>query len=66
MKKPTYTEALHELETIVQQIENEEVSVDTLSEKVKRAALLIKTCKETLQTTQEEVAQILKELNEED
>jgi len=66
MKKPTYTEALHELETIVQQIENEEVSVDTLSEKVKRAALLIKTCKENLQTTQEEVAQILKELNEED
>jgi len=66
MKKPTYTEALHELESIVLQIENEEVSVDTLSEKVKRAALLIKICKETLQTTQEEVAQILKELNEED
>lgn len=64
MKKLPYTEALQELETIVQQIENEEVSVDILSEKVKRAALLIKSCKETLKTTEEEVALILKELNE--
>jgi exodeoxyribonuclease VII small subunit len=64
MKKLPYTEALQELESIVQQIENEEVSVDILSEKVKRAALLIKSCKETLKTTEEEVALILKELNE--
>ncbi|MFA5419034.1 MAG: exodeoxyribonuclease VII small subunit, partial [Bacteroidales bacterium] len=65
MKKIPYTEALLELEEIVTQIENEEISVDELSEKVKRAALLIKSCKETLRTTEEEVAQILKELNEE-
>jgi exodeoxyribonuclease VII small subunit len=64
MKKVPYTEALLELEEIVKQIENDEISVDELSEKVKRAAWLIKSCKETLRTTEEEVALILKELNE--
>lgn len=63
MKKLPYTEALQELEEIVNQIENEEISVDELSTKVKRAALLIKICKNILTTTEEEVAQILKELN---
>jgi len=56
MKKVPYTEALLELEEIVNQIENDEISVDELSEKVKRAAWLIKSCKETLRTTEEEVA----------
>ena len=64
MKKVPYTEALLELEEIVNQIENDEISVDELSEKVKRAAWLIKSCKETLRTTEEEVALILKEINE--
>ncbi len=64
MKKIPYTEALLELEEIVKQIENDEISVDELSEKVKRAAWLIKSCKETLRTTEEEVALILKEINE--
>ncbi|OFY48072.1 MAG: exodeoxyribonuclease VII small subunit [Bacteroidetes bacterium GWF2_41_31] len=64
MKKVPYTEALLELEEIVKQIENDEISVDELSEKVKRAAWLIKSCKETLRTTEEEVALILKEINE--
>jgi len=64
MRKVPYTEALLELEEIVKQIENDEISVDELSEKVKRAAWLIKSCKETLRTTEEEVALILKEINE--
>ena len=64
MNKIPYTEALLELEEIVKQIENDEISVDELSEKVKRAAWLIKSCKETLRTTEEEVALILKEINE--
>jgi len=36
--------------------------VDELSEKVKRAALLIKICKQKLTTTEEDVNKILKEL----
>ncbi|MBU2555029.1 MAG: exodeoxyribonuclease VII small subunit [Bacteroidetes bacterium] len=62
--KQSYSKDLTELEAIVSQIEEEEISVDELSEKVKRAAQLIKNCKQLLRTTEEEVAQILKELNE--
>ena len=63
-EKITYTEAFEELETIVKEIEEGEITVDELSAKVKRAALLIKICKTKLTTTEEDVNQILKELEE--
>jgi exodeoxyribonuclease VII small subunit len=62
-EKPNYTEAFEELQTIVLEIEQGEISVDELSEKVKRAALLIKICKLKLTTTEEDVNKILKELD---
>lgn len=58
-----YTEAFQELQTIVSEIEQGEISVDELSEKVKRAAYLIKICKSKLTTTEEDVNKILKELD---
>lgn len=58
-----YTEAFEELQSIVSEIEQGEISVDELSEKVKRAALLIKICKTKLSTTEEDVNVILKELD---
>ena len=57
-----YTEAFEELQQIVQEIEEGEISVDELSLKVKRAAQLIKICKMKLTTTEENVNEILKEL----
>lgn len=60
---PNYTEAFEELQNIVSEIEQGEISVDELSEKVKRAALLIKICKAKLSTTEEDVNVILKELD---
>ena len=63
-EKITYTEAFEELETIVKEIEEGGITVDELSAKVKRAALLIKICKTKLTTTEEDVNQILKELEE--
>ena len=60
---PNYTEAFEELQTIVLEIEQGEISVDELSEKVKRAALLIKIFKTKLTTTEEDVNKILKELD---
>ena len=48
------------------EIESGEISVDLLSEKVKRAALLIRICKNKLSTTEEEVGKILKELESDD
>jgi exodeoxyribonuclease VII small subunit len=61
-KEPNYTEAYDELQNIVSEIERGEISVDELSQRVKRAAFLIKICKKKLSSTEEEVSQILKEL----
>ena len=58
-----YTEAFEELQSIVTEIEQGEISVDELSEKVKRAALLIRICKTKLNTTEEDVNVILRELD---
>lgn len=62
--KMKYQEAFEELQQIVTDIEEGEISVDELSEKVKRAAELIKICKNKLTRTEENVDQILKELEE--
>lgn len=61
-KTITYTQAFEELQEIVSEIEQGEISVDILSEKVKRAAELIKICKAKLTETEEDVSKILKEL----
>ena len=61
-KKLTYTEAIRELELIVEEIEEGSVSVDELSEKVKRAAFLLRICKEKLSSTEDDVKKILEEI----
>ncbi|HKH62770.1 MAG TPA: exodeoxyribonuclease VII small subunit [Flavitalea sp.] len=58
-----YTDAFQELQTIVVEIENGQISVDELSQKVKRASQLIKFCKMKLATTEEDVNKILKEID---
>ena len=65
-KLPNYTEAFEELQEIVSEIEGGDISVDQLSDKVKRAALLIKICKDKLSATEGDVNQILKELESND
>lgn len=62
-KQIDYTEAFEELQKIVTEIEMGEITVDELSEKVKRAAQLIKICKSKLSTTEEDVNKILQELD---
>lgn len=62
-KKGTYKEAISEIEEILSQIENNELDVDELSEKVKRVSLLINTCKEKLKNTEAEIEKILKEMD---
>ena len=57
-----YTEAFEELQQIVADIENGEISVDELAQKVQRASQLIDLCRKKLSTTEEEVNKILKEL----
>ncbi len=63
-KSITYRQAIEELETIVSEIENEEISVDELSEKVKHASQLIVLCKTKLTKTEEEVSKVLEEMKQ--
>jgi exodeoxyribonuclease VII small subunit len=58
-KNLSYQEAMSEIELIIKQIEDDELDVDLLSEKVKRVTSLIKICKEKLHKTEEEVNKIL-------
>jgi len=61
-KTISYKEAVAEIENILEKIENEELDVDDLTEKVKRVSSLIKLCKEKLHNTEQEVEKILKEM----
>ena len=62
MENTTYTAAFEELQQIVRDMEDGEITVDELAIKVTRAAELIKVCKQKLVSTEEDVNQILKEL----
>ena len=58
-KEITYSEAISELENILQEFENDEPDIDNLSEKVKRVSVLINLCKKKLKNTEDEVQKIL-------
>lgn len=65
-KEISYSEAVAEIEQILQEMEHGEPEVDELTEKVKRVSFLIKLCKSKLKATEQAVEKILKEdLNEE-
>ena len=59
----TYTAAFEELKEIVDQLENDSISVDELSEKMKRATELMKICKDKLTKTEEEINKTISELS---
>jgi exodeoxyribonuclease VII small subunit len=61
-KTVSYSEAMAEVEEILEKIENEELDVDELAEKVQRVSVLLKICKDKLTKTNEQVEQILKEM----
>lgn len=63
-KQITYSQALTELERIINDIESEEIDVDVLTEKVRKATSLIKFCRGKLRNTEEEVKKVLSEIEE--
>lgn len=63
-KKISYNEAIAEIEEVLEKIENEELDVDELAEKVKRVSVLLKICKDKLFSTNQQVEQILKEMED--
>ena len=61
-----YNEAIREVETILEKLNNEELDVDKLAAEVKRAAELIGLCKEKLRKAEDEVAKVIKKENPDD
>ena len=59
-----YTAALRELEAILEEIEGDDVDIDVLAEKVRRAAELIRTCRSRIHGARAEVEQIVAEMTE--
>ncbi|MCX7912963.1 MAG: exodeoxyribonuclease VII small subunit [Thermodesulfovibrionales bacterium] len=63
-KSLSYTEALAELERIIKELESEEIDVDILTEKVKRADYLCKYCLSRLRKIEDEVQTIIKDIDQ--
>ncbi len=55
----TYEESLRQLESIVEKMEQGDVSVDELAQQLKTAQSLIKQCKDKLVKTDSEIKKIL-------
>ena len=62
--KPTYAEAIAELESIVARIQDDSCEIETIKELTARAMTLLKYCKEKLFETDKEVKKILEELGD--
>ncbi len=58
----SYEAAFEELQEIMQALQNEAISVDSLSSKVKRASELLKYCHAKLRDTEKEVGAVIKDL----
>ncbi len=58
----SYAEAIKQIEEILDKIESEELDVDELSNKVKKASDLLKLCKMKLHETEEDIRKILDEM----
>ncbi len=55
----SYDAAMQELQSLVGQLQNDQIGVDALAEKVRRAAELIRLCREKLRQTETDVNEAL-------
>lgn len=60
----SYNDALGELEQILAGLRSEQCDVDTLAERTRRAAELLRDCRSRLTRTEDELSQILAELEQ--
>ena len=63
-KKQTYSEAVARLEKIVSQIDNNELEIDALAEKIKEANEIIAFCTDKLTKADREIEKLLSEKRE--
>lgn len=58
-EKISYAEAIDEIEAILQNIEEGQLDVDELAEKVSRVTELLKLCRDRLHKTEKQIGKIL-------
>lgn len=63
-KKETYSQAMERLKKIVSQIDNNELEIDALAEKIKEANEIIAFCSEKLTKADQEIEKLLSEKRE--
>jgi exodeoxyribonuclease VII small subunit len=59
-----YAEAITELEDILEELEGDQLDVDVLAERVRRASELVKVCRERIARARADVDAIVAELDE--
>jgi exodeoxyribonuclease VII small subunit len=59
---PGYAEAMTELEEILEELEGDQLDVDVLAERVRRASELIKSCRTRIARAQADVDKIVSDL----
>ena len=64
-KEESYNEAIKRLRAIVAEIEQGDLDVDLLADRVKEATRLIQLCKDKLYKVDEEVKKVLEDLSDE-
>jgi exodeoxyribonuclease VII small subunit len=63
-QKLTYDEAVAELEQILKELEtNENINMDNIAAKVKRAAVLLEFCKKQLHELDSDIQKMMEELD---
>jgi exodeoxyribonuclease VII small subunit len=59
-----YADAMAELDRILHELEDDSIDVDRLSDRVRRAAELIRLCRERITRTRAEVSEIVADLEQ--
>jgi exodeoxyribonuclease VII small subunit len=62
-KTTSYKKAIEELETIVEELENQDIQIDSLSEKIIRATDLIEFCENKLNGVEIVIKTAVKKIN---
>ena len=61
-QQPTFSEALQELEAILERVDSEATDIDSLAEELQRATELLELCRGKIRKAEVEVNQIVQKL----
>ena len=64
MTEPGYAEAMAELEEILEELEGDDLDVDVLADRVRRASQLIASCRTRIARAQSDVESIVSDLED--